>query len=156
MSPGHENRRLGQESGRAGHPHGHSPVLVSHRRVRISHSGVLHGHSGVRIGRLARGFVLLLAVAGSFLANSTWLPGSAESSFRLIAPAHAHKYSGMKVREILKLKKGSIKQAPLEPGSPSWDDILDLAWEQIEEGAKAGKPGFRTFHKLLTNVRFDK
>lgn len=105
---------------------------------------------------LACRFVLLLAIAGAFLANPSWLPGKPETTFCLIAPAHAHKYSGMKVRDILKLKKGSIKQAPLEPGSPSWDAILDLTWEQIEEGAKAGKPGFRTFHKLLTNVRFDK
>lgn len=36
-----------------------------------------------------------------------------------------HKYAGMTVTEILKKKKGSIKQAPLPAGSPSWDDIKD-------------------------------
>ena len=67
-----------------------------------------------------------------------------------------HKYSGMKVRDILKLKKGSIRNAPLEPGSPSWDDILDMTWEEIEAAAKADKPGFRTIKKLLTDGRFDR
>jgi len=66
------------------------------------------------------------------------------------------KYSGMKVRDILKLKKGSIRNAPLEPGSPSWDDILDMTWEEIEAAAKADKPGFRTIKKLLTDGRFDR
>jgi len=67
-----------------------------------------------------------------------------------------HMFSGMKVRDILKLKKGSIRSAPPEPGSPSWDDILDMTWEEIEAAAKADKPGFRTIKKLLTDGRFDR
>jgi hypothetical protein len=32
------------------------------------------------------------------------------------------------VREILQRKKGSIRQASLGSGSPSWDDIMDETW----------------------------
>jgi hypothetical protein len=67
-----------------------------------------------------------------------------------------HKYAGMTVEEILKKKKGSIKQAPLPEGSPSWDDIKDEKWEDIEKKAKAGETGYKTFKKLLTDKRFDK
>ena len=33
-------------------------------------------------------------------------------------------------------RKAAIKNAPLEPGSPSWDDILDLTWEEIVDKAQ--------------------
>ena len=68
----------------------------------------------------------------------------------------AHKYAGRWVRDILKGKKASITNAPLEPGSPSWREIESLTWEEIELGAKAGVPGFRTIKKLLGDKRFDK
>ena len=61
-----------------------------------------------------------------------------------------------KTEEILKGKKGSIKTAPLDEGSPSWDEILNWTWEEIEEGARQGKPGFRTIQKLLKRKRFNK
>lgn len=61
-----------------------------------------------------------------------------------------------KVRDILAGKRGSIKDAALPPGSPSWDEILDWTWEEIEEGARQGEIGFRTIKKLLSNSRFDK
>ncbi len=64
--------------------------------------------------------------------------------------------AGKTVAEILKGKLGSIKNAPLEPGSPSWDDILHLTWEDVKENEKRGLPGFRTFVKLLTRKRFNK
>jgi hypothetical protein len=64
--------------------------------------------------------------------------------------------TGKTVGEILAGKKASIKAAPLDPGSPSWDDILDLTWEEIEERARQRVPGFRTFRKLLSDRRFDK
>jgi hypothetical protein len=60
------------------------------------------------------------------------------------------------VAEILKMKQASIKQTPLEADSPSWDDILHLTWEEIEQKAKQREPGFQTFRKLLTNKRFNK
>ena len=67
-----------------------------------------------------------------------------------------HKNAGKTVEEILKKKQGRIKNAPLEDGSPSWDEILHLTWEEIDEGAQRNEPGFRTFHKLLTSKRFNK
>jgi hypothetical protein len=62
----------------------------------------------------------------------------------------------MTVAEILKLKRAAIKKAALEPGSPSWDDILYLTWEEIEDRHRRRVPGFKTFHKLLKERRFDK
>jgi len=67
-----------------------------------------------------------------------------------------HKNAGKTVAEILKDKKGAIKTCPLDPGSPSWDDIMALTWEEIEENARLREPGFHTFRKLLTDGRFDK
>ena len=64
--------------------------------------------------------------------------------------------AGKTVREILREKRGSIRQAPLEPGSPSWDSILDVPWEEVVARADADEPGYRTFKKLLAGERFDK
>lgn len=61
-----------------------------------------------------------------------------------------------RVSDILKSKKGSIKNAPLEQGAPSWDELQTLTWQEIEEGAKQGKSGYRTIRKLLTDSRFNK
>ena len=63
---------------------------------------------------------------------------------------------GKIVREILKRKRGAIRHAPLEPGSPSWDDILDFTWGEVVERAEADVPGFRTIKKLLGEGRFNK
>lgn len=60
------------------------------------------------------------------------------------------------VAEILKRKKATIKQAPLDPGSPSWADILGETWRSIKRKARQRKTGYRTFRKLLTDGRFDK
>lgn len=66
------------------------------------------------------------------------------------------KNAGKTVREILRGKRGMIRRCPLDPGSPGWDDIQDLTWEEIEERAARRDPGFSTFRKLLTDGRFDK
>jgi hypothetical protein len=66
------------------------------------------------------------------------------------------KNTGRTVREILKGKRGAIRQALLEPNSPSWDDILNLTWEEVVEKAETDEPGFRTIKKLLGDKRFDK
>ena len=63
---------------------------------------------------------------------------------------------GKTVEEILQGKKGGIKKAPLDPGSPTWDDILYLPWEEIERRAKRNHPGFKTFKKLLGSGEYDK
>jgi len=68
----------------------------------------------------------------------------------------AHKNAGKTVKVILTGKKGSIKSAVLDPGSPSWNEIGSLTWEDIVAKADAGVPGFRTIKKLLGDKRFDK
>jgi hypothetical protein len=65
-------------------------------------------------------------------------------------------YLGKTVAEILQNKRAAIKNARLQPGSPSWDDILHLTWEEIEERQRRREPGFQTFHKLLRDKRFDR
>ena len=64
--------------------------------------------------------------------------------------------AGKTVEEILKGKKAGIKQAQLEECSPSWDDIMGLTWEEIEEKARNREPGFQTIHKLLKRRKFNK
>lgn len=61
-----------------------------------------------------------------------------------------------KVSEILKRKRGSIKNAPLEAGSPSWDEIQQLTWGDILDGEQQGLPGFRTIKKLLLKKEYDR
>ena len=65
-------------------------------------------------------------------------------------------FAGRKVSDILKRKKASIKQARLPRGSPDWDTVIQMTWEQVEEGARANRPGFKVIRKLLTDKRFDK
>jgi hypothetical protein len=64
--------------------------------------------------------------------------------------------AGKTVAEILKGKQGRIKNVRLEAGSPSWDEIMHLTWEEIEEKMRQREPGFQTFHKLLKAKRFNK
>jgi hypothetical protein len=65
-------------------------------------------------------------------------------------------FAGEKVSDILKRKKASLKQAPLPSGSPDWDTFMHMTWEQVEEGARTNRPGFKVVRKLLTDKRFDK
>ena len=66
------------------------------------------------------------------------------------------KNSGKTVREILRTKRAVILRCPLDPGSPSWDDIMDMTWEVLEKRKQRGEVGFQAFHKLLTDGRFNK
>ena len=61
-----------------------------------------------------------------------------------------------KVSEILKDKRGSIKQAPLGEGSPSWDDIQTMTWREIQEGAEQRRIGYRMIKKLLSSKEYDR
>ncbi len=65
-------------------------------------------------------------------------------------------YTGMTVAEILAKKKASVRDAGLEPGSPSWDDIMDFTWEEVVERAKRRRPGFKTIKKLLGSKEYNK
>ena len=62
----------------------------------------------------------------------------------------------MEPTEVLAGKNGSIKNAPLDPGSPSWDDIQDMTVDEIDRAAKANRTGFKTIKKLLKDKRFNK
>jgi hypothetical protein len=64
--------------------------------------------------------------------------------------------AGKTVAEILRTKKASIRDAALEPGSPSWDEIMDLTWEELTERAKQRLPGYKTIKKLLGSREYDK
>ena len=65
-------------------------------------------------------------------------------------------YAGKTVEEILVGKKASIRDASLPRESPSWDDILDMTWEEIVRRAKRRLPGYKTIKKLLGNKEYDK
>ncbi|MBI3468133.1 MAG: hypothetical protein HY000_34435 [Planctomycetes bacterium] len=67
-----------------------------------------------------------------------------------------HRFSGMTVAEILRLKKASVRNAPLEAGSPTWEEIEGLAWEEISLMAAQSLPGYKTIRKLLSDRRFDR
>ena len=58
--------------------------------------------------------------------------------------------------DILKLKKASIKQAQLPKGSPNWEEISEMIWEEIEANANVNLTGFKAIRKLLSDRRFDK
>ncbi|MEG3085379.1 RHS repeat-associated core domain-containing protein [Sphingomonas sp. PB2P12] len=58
------------------------------------------------------------------------------------------------VEEALRERKGSIKNAPLPKGSPSWSDIGKTTLGEIQARARAGEPGYKTIHKLLNDTRF--
>lgn len=61
-----------------------------------------------------------------------------------------------KVSEILKRKRGSIKQAPLPEGAPGWDEIVNCTWGEIEERERQNLPGYRTIKKLLQKKEYDR
>lgn len=64
--------------------------------------------------------------------------------------------TGKTVARILAGKRAEILRVPLVRGSPSWNDILHLTWDEVEAKARRRERGFRTFRKLLTDRRFDK
>ena len=61
-----------------------------------------------------------------------------------------------KVSDILKLKKGSIQRASLPKGAPSWDEVRNMTWGEIEARARTNLPGYKKVRKLLTDKRFNK
>jgi RHS repeat-associated protein len=102
----------------------------------------------VGLGRIIQGTINHFSNGGDGSGGS----GNSQPS----QPPKSHPNSGKTVRQILKGKKGDIRRAPLDKGCPGWDDILDEPWENIVKGAKANQPGYKTFHKLLTDSRFDR
>jgi hypothetical protein len=68
----------------------------------------------------------------------------------------SHRFAEMSVRDILALKKASIRSAPLPPDSPSWEQVESMMWEEVEAAAQRNDPGFKTIRKLLSDRRFDR
>jgi len=68
------------------------------------------------------------------------------------------KYGDQTVNDVLKTKRGSIKNAPLPPGGPSWNDLIrdSVTMETIRRLADKGETGFREIWKLLNEIRFNK
>ena len=64
-------------------------------------------------------------------------------------------FAGKTVKEILKGKRGCIKNAPLPKGAPSWDDILDMTLKELQSMLN-NSDAWKTIKKLLTDKRFDK
>ena len=120
----------------------------------------VHGEHVYQVGELG----LVVHNADGLVCRTGWgafgwgkklkAPDTAIAS--LPAKANLHKFASQTVEQILKLKKGSIKNAELPVGSPSWSSIMKMSWEQIEAAAKAKQPGFQTIKKLLTDGRFDR
>lgn len=54
--------------------------------------------------------------------------------------------------------KGSIKNAPLPPGGPSWNDLIrdGITMEMIRRLEDKGEVGYRQLWKLQNDIRFDK
>jgi hypothetical protein len=67
-----------------------------------------------------------------------------------------HKFAGLRVADILLLKLGSIRSAPLPAGAPTWAEIEAMTWEAVDAAARRNEPGFKTVRKLLTDQRFDR
>lgn len=61
-----------------------------------------------------------------------------------------------KVSEILKSKRAGIKQAPLPRGAPSWDELQQLTWGDIEERTRQGQNGYKMIKKLLTKKEYER
>lgn len=72
----------------------------------------------------------------------------------MIPEALEQRNLNQKVKDVLKIRKGSIKNAPLPPGSPSWYAIQDLTFKDISQ--RRNLPGYNTIWKPITDGRFAK
>jgi len=66
------------------------------------------------------------------------------------------KYGEQTVQDVLKSRKGSIKNAPIPPGGPSWEMLLPMTMDAIRRLADQGETGYKTIWKLLNDSRFYK
>jgi RHS repeat-associated protein len=94
-------------------------------------------------------------VAGAAIAAGTVVVAVGVAIYELDT-AQSGKYGDKTVKDVLKQRKGSIKQAPLPPGSPGWDTLLPLTMEAIRKAADKGEAGMKTIWKLLNDSRFYK
>lgn len=96
--------------------------------------------------------VVSFAVLAYVLAPGPRDGGSSRWSASIVARALAHEHDGMEVRDILKPRKGSIRQALLAPGSPLADTILDMTLEQIDAATTANKSALSGTGLSGTNI----
>lgn len=96
-------------------------------------------------------------IAGS-IANSGALADKATGAMLISGDGNGgdKKNSDKSVEEILKGKKGSIKDAPKPSGSPSWDEVLNLTLSEVQKGAQQGLTGYKEIYKLLKDKRFNR
>ena len=60
------------------------------------------------------------------------------------------------VDQRLRQKRGKIKNAPLDRGSPSWEEIRNMKMSEVRRRAQRGEVGYKTIWKLLNDPRFTK
>ncbi len=130
--------------------------------LRVRYPGIENAEKGIADvhGKL-RGYVALLPDWLLDLLLPVESQGIVDDSITgLICPLNISggqdKNLGKAVKKILKNTKGSIRNAPLPEGSPAWDDILNLPFDEIIKRAKRNEPGYRTIKKLLSDGRFDR
>ena len=107
---------------------------------------------------IAEAALLLAVLALAIQQNQDAIAQGVQKLLEMLPPLETNTFAKDErtVGEVLKGKRGSIKQAPLPPGSPSWDDILDKPMNEIEDGAKRNLPGYREIRKLLRMKDYDK
>jgi len=98
------------------------------------------------------------AVVDGIISGAQWVGEQAADAWTWTTGLFLAKniYGDKTVEEVLKTKKGSIKNAPLPPGGPNWSDLLPLSMETIRKLAQKGETGYREIWKLLTDSRFNK
>ena len=96
-------------------------------------------------------------VAGLIVAGGALIIAGGMAIYGM-ANAQNGKYGDATVKDVLKHKKGSIKQAPLPSGGPNWNDLIrdGVTMETIRRLADKGEIGFKEIWKLLNEIRFNK
>ena len=98
-------------------------------------------------------------VAGGIIAVGTLIVGGAVLISDTVTESSAKgKYGDQTVKDVLKTKRGSIKNAPLPPGGPNWNDLIrnGVTMEAIRRLADMGETGYKEIWKLLNEIRFNK
>ena len=97
-------------------------------------------------------------IVDGIIAGGEWTEAKANEAWNwatgLLLAKNAH--GDKTVQEVLKEKKGSIKNAPIPPGGPNWKDLMPLTMEEIRKLAQKGETGYREIWKLLTDKRFNR
>gem|GEM_PF-2289589 len=142
-------------------PSGHCIDILSCTLEGAAAGTVIEPGGGTIIGGIGGfivGAIITVTIAGGVAYVATHPSDTADTTRVQAQPAETvlNIDPGTKVKDILKGKKGSIKNAPLGPGAPSWEEVEGMSWGDIEKRAKANISGYKTLKKLLSDKRFDK